>query len=276
MSFVRFLRRVPILPFFAFLLGVIVAITVTVHASAPWNGPTANPPGSNVSLSLLGQWTTSGSNIYYSGGNVGIGTASSPRSQLDVASGAVLNNVAVGSAPFGTITWPYESIQLPAGNNLRINFASNQRDVFFNDGGVWLANGNLTSDASGNVTAVGTVTAAGYFHSSDARLKNNIQTFSDGLDAIEQLRGVTFNWKKDGTPSAGVIAQEVEKVMPSAVHADATTGMKSVEYDQLIAPMIEAIKEQQKEIDVQRQEIDVQNQKIDTLAYEITQLKTHN
>ena len=87
----------------------------------------------------------------------------------------------------------------------------------------------------------GNVTAGAYFHSSDERLKDNIQTIS-GLELISQLRGVSYDWKSSGKASAGVIAQEVEEVMPSAVQTDAD-GMKSVEYDQLIAPLIEAVKE---------------------------------
>lgn len=105
-----------------------------------------------------------------------------------------------------------------------------------------------------NLKVNGNVTAAGYFHSSDKRLKTNIQT-APGLSIVNKLRGVMFDWKKDNTPSSGLIAQEVEEVMPSAVHTDAE-GMKSVEYDQLIAPLIEAVKEQQAEIESLKYEID--------------------
>ena len=108
------------------------------------------------------------------------------------------------------------------------------------------------------------VTATAFNQSSDARLKTNIQTFPDALQVVNQLRGVTFNWKKDGIPSAGVIAQEVEKVLPSAVTTDSKTGMKSVEYSQLMAPMIEAIKEQQNQIDAQTKKTDAQAQETDT------------
>ena len=109
-------------------------------------------------------------------------------------------------------------------------------------------------DVTGDIHNAGNMYSAGYFHNSDARLKTNIRTIS-GLDIISKFRGVTFSWKKDGTPSAGVIAQEVEKVLPSAVHTDAD-GIKSVEYDQLIAPLIEAIKEQQIQIDALKAEIE--------------------
>lgn len=105
-----------------------------------------------------------------------------------------------------------------------------------------------------NLKVNGNVTAVGYFHSSDARLKKNVET-APGLSIISKLRGVMFDWKKDGTPSAGLIAQEVEEVMPNAVHTD-SEGMKSVEYDQFIAPLIEAVKEQQAEIESLKYEIE--------------------
>jgi hypothetical protein len=72
-------------------------------------------------------------------------------------------------------------------------------------------------------------------------LKANISRLS-GWEILKHITGYAYDWKQGGS-SAGVLAQEVEKVLPSAVHTDAQTGLKSVEYDQLIAPMIEAIKE---------------------------------
>jgi len=62
-----------------------------------------------------------------------------------------------------------------------------------------------------------------------------------------QLRGVTFNWKKDDKAGVGVIAQDVEKVYPELVNTD-KAGIKSVQYTSLVAPLIEAVKAQQKEI----------------------------
>lgn len=95
--------------------------------------------------------------------------------------------------------------------------------------------------STNDITNAGDVTATAYYHSSDERLKDNIKTTS-GLELISQLRGVTYDWKENDQPSAGVIAQEVEAVFPRAVKTDAN-GMKSVEYDQLIGPLIEAVKE---------------------------------
>jgi hypothetical protein len=89
------------------------------------------------------------------------------------------------------------------------------------------------------------VYAANFYHQSDRRLKDNIKT-SAGLEIIEKLNGVTFNWKKDGTASGGIIAQDVQKIMPYAV-GQSDPGKKgstlSVNYDTLFAPVIEAIKE---------------------------------
>lgn len=110
----------------------------------------------------------------------------------------------------------------------------------------------------GDSAMTGNVTAVGFFHSSDARLKKNVQTIG-GLDLISKLRGVSFEWEKDGSASVGVIAQEVEAVLPSAVRVGAD-GSKYVEYDQLIAPLIEAIKEQQAEIDALKKEIELLKQ----------------
>jgi trimeric autotransporter adhesin len=90
---------------------------------------------------------------------------------------------------------------------------------------------------------VGNITTAGAFLYSDRRLKQNIVPLSSSLPKILSLNGYTFDWKKDGKHDIGVIAQEVEKVFPDIVHTDEKTGMKSVEYGNLVAPIIEAIKE---------------------------------
>jgi hypothetical protein len=57
---------------------------------------------------------------------------------------------------------------------------------------------------------------------------------------------VTFNWKNNNKPSVGLIAQEVEKVFPELVSDSG--GTKSLQYSALVAPLIEAVKEQQREI----------------------------
>ena len=86
---------------------------------------------------------------------------------------------------------------------------------------------------------------------SDEKLKENIQVVNGALEKVSQLNGVTFNWKKDGKESAGVIAQNVEEVLPSAVREieslDGDEMNKHVDYNQLSALFIEAIKELKEE-----------------------------
>jgi hypothetical protein len=86
----------------------------------------------------------------------------------------------------------------------------------------------------------GTVRATAYLYASDARLKTDIATL-DGLALVSKLRGVSYTWKATGKPATGVIAQEVEQVLPDAVSTD-DQGMKAVDYQQLIGPLIEAVK----------------------------------
>ena len=91
--------------------------------------------------------------------------------------------------------------------------------------------------------------------SSDLRLKQNIQTLENSLAKITQLRGVSFNWQdpaKGVDPQIGVIAQEVEQVLPELVSTD-EAGYKSVAYGKFVSVLLEAVKELQKEKDAEIQ-----------------------
>ena len=95
-------------------------------------------------------------------------------------------------------------------------------------------------DVNGNVKAVD------FNATSDENLKTNIRTIEDPLAKVVQIRGVNFDWKETQRPSLGVIAQEVEKVLPEPV---TDNGTKTVNYNGLIGLLIETVKEQQKQID---------------------------
>jgi len=107
--------------------------------------------------------------------------------------------------------------------------------------------------AEGNVIAYSTSI-------SDERLKENVEQVTGALDMLDQIRGVTFDRKDTGKKSAGVIAQELEQVMPYAIYETALplkTGSeddiyKLVEYDALHAVLIEAIKELRAEVEALR------------------------
>jgi hypothetical protein len=101
----------------------------------------------------------------------------------------------------------------------------------------------------GAIVATGDVTV---FSTSDINLKKNVTPISNALDKVIQLNGVTFDWDgsyKEGH-DAGVIAQEVEKVLPVAVidRTDGDKTIKAVKYDCLIPLLIEAIKDLNKKI----------------------------
>jgi hypothetical protein len=83
---------------------------------------------------------------------------------------------------------------------------------------------------------------------SDARVKENVETITDATEKIRFLRGVTFNKINETKRSMGVIAQEVEQIIPEVVHTD-EDGMKAVAYGNMVGLLIEAVKEQQHEIE---------------------------
>jgi len=115
---------------------------------------------------------------------------------------------------------------------------------------------NINSQATfaGSVTVNGaSVTAASYLYS-DERLKTDIRPVPHALDKILALKGVEFNWKQDNRPDLGVVAQNVAATFPELVHKD-SNGILSVEYGNLIGPMIEAVRELKSENDGLKQEI---------------------
>jgi hypothetical protein len=92
-------------------------------------------------------------------------------------------------------------------------------------------------DVSGRIVADSDITAY-----SDERLKKDIKTIEGALDKTKALRGVEFTRIADDTKSIGVVAQELEEVLPELVLTD-EEGMKSVNYAQITGLLIEAVKE---------------------------------
>ena len=107
--------------------------------------------------------------------------------------------------------------------------------------------GNLSSNGnslSGSFTATGNITAY-----SDERLKENVETIEGALDKVSQMRGVTYNYKSelnDGQRGTGVIAQEMQQVMPEVVEDGEYL---SVAYGNIVGVLIEAVKELKAELD---------------------------
>jgi hypothetical protein len=92
------------------------------------------------------------------------------------------------------------------------------------------------------VPASGTHSATIHINLSDQNQKTNIKNIDDALNIIENLNGVRFNWKDNNMPSAGLIAQDVEKYLPELV--DSTTGeFKALNYNGIIGVLVEAVKD---------------------------------
>lgn len=130
-----------------------------------------------------------------------------------------------------------------------ISFTGNTRmDITVNGSNEFRFESDGDFHADGDVIAFSTTV-------SDERLKTDIEKIENATDKVSQLNGYTFTYKDDGKKSAGVIAQEVEKVLPSAVSekelplkTDDGVAYKTVQYDQIIGLLIESIKELKQEI----------------------------
>jgi len=130
--------------------------------------------------------------------------------------------------------------------NDSLRFATNNQEHVFilSDGNVGIGTSSpaYKLDVAGTIRATGNVIAY-----SDARVKENVVTIENALTKVVNLRGVEYNKIGEEEKSIGVIAQEIEQVIPQVVSTD-DQGMKSVAYGNIVGVLIEAIKEQQAEI----------------------------
>ena len=92
--------------------------------------------------------------------------------------------------------------------------------------------------------STGQLNATNFNSLSDANKKTNLVAITSATSIVQQLQGFEFNWKETGEKSAGIIAQQLEVVLPHLV-STSSTGVKSVNYSGIIGYLIEAIKEQQ-------------------------------
>ncbi len=125
--------------------------------------------------------------------------------------------------------------------------------------------GMAASGTSGRIDAAGDIVA---FSTSDRNFKENITPIENPIQKIRQISGNTYDWKVENKDihgfegnDVGVIAQEIEEVLPQLV-TTRETGYKAVKYDKLVALLIEGIKEQQLQIEkLQLEVIDLKKQK---------------
>ena len=102
-----------------------------------------------------------------------------------------------------------------------------------------------TTNPTTKLHVVGEVTATDFNSTSDVRLKTNVQVIDDPLEKVLQINGVSFNWVENDKPSMGVIADNIEEILPELV---SDTDPKTVNYNGLIGLLIEVVKDQQTQI----------------------------
>ena len=200
-------------------------------------------------------------------GNVGIGV-SSPSHALDIAGAANMDAMYSkhGRVAKNAYAWNNSS---PHQHHLEVN-SPNIGDpyayvgiLFHQDHQYWRmlrVNTDGFHFTDGGSLNYFRIWASAFTQTSDRSLKEGVTTLGDALSTVQQLRGVSFRWKQSGEPSLGFIAQEVQEVLPELVKG--SNGTLSVEYANITAVLVEAIKELKAATD---REIEVLKEKNKTL-----------
>ena len=126
-------------------------------------------------------------------------------------------------------------------------------EIYYNTGNVGIGTNSPDKKlhVHGDIKSSGTITATNVVAVSDGSLKTNIQPLENSLDVINKLKGVTYNWTdpNNDDDEIGLIAQEVEEVVPEVVRSLGHSNLKGVEYQKLTAILIEAVKELSTKLD---------------------------
>ena len=191
--------------------------------------------GTEVTISHAKEWK------FKEGGGININwTDTSPGSNADpfdlefkINTGVTAGNGLTGG---GTLN-ATRTINVAAGNGL--STSADEVKMSGSYTGAFTASGNITGQD---------LYARAFYYKSDERLKENILPVTNSLDVIDQLQGVSFDWSETGKHDIGVIAQEVEAIIPEAV-VENEEGFLSVNATPIIAHLIEAVKELKAEVD---------------------------
>lgn len=190
----------------------------------------------------IGIGTTATSNLLLDGAGIGIGSIGNRKTFTYKNSSDSLKsseNLDISSGK----TYKINGVEVLSSNKLGDNILSSSLTSV----------GTLTNLNVGNVNSTGIITATEFNFLSDVRFKENIQKIDNPIDKIVRIEGVTFDWKSDNKPSMGVIAQNIEEVLPQLVSGDDT---KTVNYNGIIGLLVECVKTQQEQIDELNRRLD--------------------
>ncbi|MCO6512756.1 MAG: tail fiber domain-containing protein [Aridibacter famidurans] len=109
--------------------------------------------------------------------------------------------------------------------------------------------------------------------SSSIRYKSSVREFASGLELVRRLSPVRFEWKDSGTPDLGLVAEEVAEIEPLLVTYNDKGEVEGVKYDRIGVVLVNALKEQQREISEQRKQMEEQQKRIDALYRLVCELK---
>jgi hypothetical protein len=130
--------------------------------------------------------------------------------------------------------------------NKTVNITSTSPSTSSSTGALIVAGG---VGVTGNIYASGDIVSPNFYSQSDLALKQNVANIKDPMNKLMGISGVSFKWKKNKSKAVGIIAQDVEKVLPEAVSTDGQ-GYKVVSYDSLIPLLIESVKSLKAELDL--------------------------
>ena len=204
--------------------------------------------------------------------------------QMSIASGGIVSLSTLGSGGTGTLC---RNASGQISTCSAIQGESGDTFVKATGGSVHLRTigGDLTLSPAGTVSvggllSIGLVPGGGSLNlclsgttvslcSSSIRYKTNLNAFHSGLDLVKRLRPVTFNWKSDNMPDVGFVAEDVAKVEPLLVTHNNKGEVEGVKYDRVGVVLVNAVNEQQSQIEDQQKQINVQKQVIDHQQAEI-------
>ena len=272
--------------------GIIDEVRIYNRALSEREIKTSYQKGINKHQEIGGSWV-SRNDVYTESGNIGIGTSeikenNSLYDSVTFPTAGIMwrkvdDAMIMTSNAYLGPDWKYminstaASISLFHGN-ISLNTApSGTADASLSwNKGIYLNNasnvGIGTSDPNYKLDVRGTIGNNTTIYHSDIRWKDNVQTIDTPLNKIQNIRGISFKWKKAEYPEMGFdddrhygfIAQEVEQIIPDLVRTN-NDGYKAIEYTNMVAILVEAMKEQQTQIETLENLIETQQQQIDQL-----------
>jgi hypothetical protein len=190
----------------------------------------------------IGIGTTATTNLLLDGAGIGIGSTENRKTFTYKNSSESLKsseNLDISSGK----TYKINGVEVLSSGTLGTNITSSSLTSV----------GTLINLSVGNINSTGIITATDFNSASDINLKENIRKIDNPIDKIVKIDGVRFDWKSDNKPSMGVIAQNIEEVLPELVSGEES---KTVNYNGIIGLLIECVKTQQEQIDELNKRLD--------------------